>query len=837
MLTQKQQSGFSCRKVAGHFVQIIMLGNILLGTVFGQAKKAPAYPLITHDPYFSLWSTTDTLTASITTHWTGTSQSLMGKLSVDGILYRFLGREEPDYRTIIPSGEEKAFSAQYTETKPDDDWKSIDYDDSGWKTGTAPFGNNKNRARTQWNSHDIWVRRTFMLGGIDVNKLVLSINHDDDVEVYLNGEIIYTCGDCRVRKYQNYVLPDLIKSRLRKGKNVLAMHCLNSRGGSWLDAGLLNELKPKEKPSLIAQQKTVTVNATQTLYEFTCGKVDLTLIFTSPLLMNDLNLLSRPISYISFRVRSNDAAAHNVKVLLNASTNFAVNLPSQELNAQKSSINNISFLKAGSIEQPVLQKKGDDLRIDWGYMYIAIPKSANAVQSIAGTGNDASGRTTGNGQPIRGKKLSLNTQIPFGNVSSTFKEQFLMLGYDDLYSVQYFGENLKAWWKKDSTSTLDRELVSAAADYKKILQQCEDFNRQLHSDAVTSGGEEYAQLCEMAYRQSISAHKLVRSPEGELLFLSKENFSNGSINTVDVTYPSAPLFLVYNPDLLKGMLNGIFYYSESGKWKKPFAAHDLGTYPLANGQTYKEDMPVEESGNMLILTAAIAKAEGNADYAKKHWQSLTTWANYLLKEGFDPANQLCTDDFAGHLARNTNLSVKAIVGLAGYAMLADMLGYKDVKQKYNDSAQSMVTRWMQIADAGDHYSLTFDNKETWSQKYNLVWDKVLDLNLYPAEVYNKEVKYYLTRQNEYGLPLDSRKTYTKSDWIMWTASLTSNRTDFNAFVKPVYEYAIETSSRVPLSDWHETTTGKQVGFQARSVVGGYFMKVLADKWNNKLTKK
>ncbi|HEY6978111.1 MAG TPA: DUF4965 domain-containing protein [Chitinophagaceae bacterium] len=799
-----------------------------------QLSKAPAYPLITHDPYFSIWSCTDTLNASITKHWTGTNQSLIGLLKVDGKTYRFLGKEDVPMVTVIQTGEEKPYVCKYTETDPGEGWTNENYNDSKWKTGTAPFGNFEGQSKTMWTTENIWARREFDLKDINFNKLFIKLRHDDDVEVYINGVKVYNCKDCWLGKYVNYPVPDSVKTKLKKGKNVLAMHCINPRGNSWLDAGIENEPVIKKPPITPAAQKDVTITATQTTYQFTCGATDLSVTFTSPLLMNDLSLLSRPVSYISFTVQSNDNKQHDALLYFGASTDVAVNDPVQEVTTTAYTSGGLSILKAGTKEQPILKKKGDDVRIDWGYMYVAVPQNEHPLQTISGTdpvfNKFVSQSSTTTTNLSEGKHLMLNTILPLEKVSNEPTEKNVLLGYDDLYSVQFFHENLKAWWKQDTSVTIESELSKAAAGYNKIIAQCKTFDSVMYNDAIKAGGETYAKLCVAAYRQSVAAHKLTKSPQGDILFLSKENFSNGSINTVDVTYPSAPLFLLYNPDLLKGMLNGIFYFSESGKWTKPFAAHDLGTYPIANGQTYPEDMPVEECGNMIILTAAICRAEDNAEYVKKHWKTLTTWAEYLSKEGLDPANQLCTDDFAGHLARNANLSIKAIVALGAYGKLADQVGDTAIAEKYQALAKQYAQQWMQLADAGDHYALTFDNKNTWSQKYNLVWDKLLALNLFPQQVYDKEVKYYLTKQNTFGLPLDSRKTYTKSDWIIWTATLASTQNDFEALIKPVYKYVTETPTRVPLSDWHETTDGKQVGFQARSVVGGYFIKMLEWKW-------
>lgn len=596
-----------------------------------------------------------------------------------------------------------------------------------------------------------------------------------------------------------------------------------------LDFGLMAERDNTRCFTRTAEQTAVDVQATQTYYSFTCGPVDLNVKFTAPLLINNLDLMTRPVNYLSYETASNDGQAHEISLYFEAAPQWAIDQPYQKSVSKTGNTEGITYVSTGSVDQQILGKRGDDLRIDWGYFYMAAPQAENILSATGDgvsmrkafvAGNDLNSQST-NGFD----KLVLSCNLGKEKNASGY----IMLAYDDIYSIQYFGQNLRPYWNRNGKETIFSQMKKAVVEYDELMKQCTEFDSKLFTEAENAGGREYAELCALAYRQVMAAHKLVQSPEGELLYLSKENFSNGCINTVDLTYPSAPLFLVYNPELEKGMMNGIFYYSESGKWKKPFAAHDLGTYPLANGQVYGGDMPVEESGNMLILSAAIAKVEGNAQYAEKHWKVLTTWADYLLEKGLDPENQLCTDDFAGHFAHNANLSIKAILGVASYGKLAGMLGKHDVAEKYLSKAKDMAAQWLKMADDGDHYRLTFDKPDTWSQKYNLVWDKLLGLNIFPEEVAQKEIAYYLTKQNTYGLPLDSRETYTKNDWIMWTAAMSTDTATFKKFISPVYKFMNETPDRVPMSDWTWTLEPHQKGFQARSVIGGYWMKVLMDK--------
>ncbi|MGF7214516.1 hypothetical protein GGR92_000656 [Spirosoma lacussanchae] len=822
------------------FVSRLFLFLTALALVSAQAQtlRPPAYPLVTHDPYFSLWSTTDKLTDSPTRHWTGRPQSLEGLIRVDGKAYQFLGAVPTTYQPILPTGESKPYTALYTLTKPADGWEKPDFDARSWQSAPGPFGDTPD-ARTAWRNSQthkegIYVRREFTYDGkTDPAKLLLALNHDDDVTIYLNGTRILNKPGY-ISEYIYLPLPAEARQALRPGKNVLALHCVSPGGGSFVDVGIVNPVTSTALAT--ANQTGVTVSATQTAYTFEAGPVNLRLNFLSPLLLDELEVAARPVTYVTFETSARDGKSHTVQVFFGASATVATNTPGQDVITDAGRTAGLRWLNVGTQQQPVLQKKGDNIRIDWGYAYLAVPEQAG-TQLTPGSlatlkaaflkqGPLPAGQKTSGPAQEQGLALSLS----MGSVGAAPVRKHLLLAYDDLYSVQYFGKNLRAWWRRDETMTMPRLLETAEKEYARLQQKSSTFDAQLLADAQKSGGKAYADLCVLAYRQAIAAHKIVAGPKGDVLFFSKENFSNGSIGTVDVTYPSAPLFLLYNNELAKGLLRFIFDYSESGNWKKDFPAHDVGTYPLANGQTYGEDMPVEEAGNMMILTAASVQIDGKPDFAREHWPTLTKWVGFLKRDGFDPANQLCTDDFAGHLARNANLSAKAIVGIACYGKMARMLGDEKTADEHQALARELARRWMQMDADGDHYALTFDKTPgSWSQKYNIVWDKLLGLDVFPTEVARKEVAFYLKNQQPYGLPLDSRRTYTKSDWIMWTATMADSNTDFQALIDPIWKFANETPTRVPLSDWHETTNAKQVGFQARSVVGGYYIKLLADR--------
>ncbi len=614
------------------------------------------------------------------------------------------------------------------------------------------------------------------------------------------------------------------------------------RGYIKIDDGIYCFMGEKGIHEVIPQQ-SVDVTATATEYVFENDKIRLAVRFTSPLLAEMPEILSRPCVYVDFRVEK--------KTVCRAEICFEVfsDLVSRRsermaggtyLRPAGKGAPTYRYAVMGRAFQQPLSGSGDNVTADWGYVYLA---SANEETGLAFSADEG----------------ELVCRLP---VPENGGETGLVLAWDDLVSINYFGEWRKGVWT-ERYETIQDAMGAALGDREEMLERAGKLDRDIYESAFTLGGESYAYLCCLSYRQAVTAHKLIRDRDGNLIFLSKENDSNGCIGTVDISYPSLPLFLMYNPELVKGMLRPVFRFANCDVWENDYAPHDVGRYPYAWGQVYalrtgvggvgyepwREDvcppvysypagcdiydhtfqMPVEECGNMLLMTEAVCMAEGSGEFARPWMDVLEKWAGYLLRSGSDPGEQLCTDDFAGHLAHNTNLAVKAIMGVEAYARLLKRVERKEEAREYRRRAREMALDWCRRADAGDHYMLAFGVPDTWSLKYNLVWDKLFGSGLFGEQVFEKELAWYAKKAEAYGTPLDSRASYTKSDWILWCAAMSEDRGQMQQMIRPVADYLENTSSRVPFSDWYDAVTGKYCHFIARSVQGGIFMPLLREK--------
>ena len=630
--------------------------------------RAPATPLITVDPYFSVWSPADRLNDSVTVHWTAKPNTINGYVTVDGDMYRFMGKND------VPE---------------------IGQTDS------------------------------------DMSALVSSYNFSND-------------------------------------------------------------------------------------------SISLDVAFFSSLFTDDLYRLSRPVSYMKVAYCSNDGKDHKVSVRIDVSEEICIDKKGEKkTDASLTEFYGVKAAKIGARNQRILSKFGDDLRIDWGYFYLA----------------------SGNGTPKTFREDDMNFVSCEADLKEYEVENFVF-AYDDIKCLNYFGSKVEAYWKKSGKS-IKKAIAEALDEANYVYTTCVVKSSELAETAYDAGGKEYADLLELAYRQTIAAHKLAVDDDGEVIFISKECFSNGCAATVDVTYPSSPFMLLYNTELLKGTLRPIFRFARSKEWDFDFAPHDAGTYPFVTGQRYgwaqaydralyeSRQMPVEESGNMLIMMANIAMIDGNTDFCNGYTDLLEQWVKYLVEYGEDPANQLCTDDFAGHLAHNCNLSLKAIMGVAAYSIILKMNGKKSESRKYMDKARKMADSWSERAANSDgSFRLAFDRPGTYSMKYNIVWDGLWNTNLFKPCVINSEFSSNFRHFNAYGMPLDNRRTYTKSDWLVWTAALAGTQDEFEKYIYPLWKAYNDTPSRVPMTDWYDTVTSQMVGFRHRSVVGGLFIKLLEGKFGN-----
>ncbi|MBO4550448.1 MAG: DUF5127 domain-containing protein, partial [Bacteroidaceae bacterium] len=518
--------------------------------------RLPSVPLIVNDPYFSIWSPYDKLTDGTTRHWTNAEKPILGLLRVDGTTYRFMGaQQEYILASIAPMADEEAWEGKVNHDKQDgENWTKPSFDDNSWQTEKAAWGSEGDNINSRWGrqNSDIYIRREVKLSEADLYEdLYLKYSHDDVFELYVNGTKVASTGETWVNGVVLHMDADM-KKLLHSGSNTIAAHCHNTTGGAYADFGLFKNIKPKGQDIKVAEQKSIDVLATNTYYTFSCGPVELDLVFTAPMLIDDYDLISMPINYISYQVRATDKKKHAVQIYFGANPLQAVNNENQATVTTMGTEEGVRFVRTGTIEQPILAKTGDGICIDWGYFYmpaingqVMMGAPTDIENAFVERGNIFPQRGQGGGRPQgnrggfgwnRGITARSAADMPvlaythdFGSVETA--ASFMMMGYDEIEDIEYFYNRYKAYWAHEGRVTLCQAFKTMQSRYAGIMNRCRQFDKMIYDDGMKAGGMEYAEILSGSYRHVMAAHKLFEDKDGNLLWFSKENNSNGCVNT------------------------------------------------------------------------------------------------------------------------------------------------------------------------------------------------------------------------------------------------------------------------------------------------------------------
>jgi hypothetical protein len=591
-------------------------------------------------------------------------------------------------------------------------------------------------------------------------------------------------------------------------------------------------------------QTLLRVTPTRSVFSLEGGGVSLTVEFLSPVETGDLRRQSIPMSYVLMTASSIDGAAHDVQLYFDISGEWTTSDDSQVITWSPSQVSYTGgSLRVWSVQlqnQQPLTEQGD--MAAWGSIVWATPDAhALTYQSgqdivvraqfvdngVLANTNDTNYRPINDNWPVFGFSLDL------GSVTAKPITAQASIGQVRTPAVSYLGQDLAPLWTTYFGSWPDM-LAFFHADRPAAQQRADRLDARITSAAQNAGGSAYAGLCAIALRQAYGGTELVAGPGGQPWAFLKEISSDGNVSTVDVLYPASPAWIYADPGYLGLLIEPLLAYAETGGWPKTFAEHDLGSsYPNASGHNngQEEDMPVEESGNMLIMTAAYLRRVPPATartFAGAHYTILKQWADYLVANLPDPGFQNQTDDFAGPIAHSVNLAIKGIVAVAAMGQIAAAAGNAADAASYRAQAQQFVSYWVTNAQdpGGQHLDLTYNGSGggngTWGTTYNGFADRLLRTGLIPPQVLAEQARWYAGVSNVFGVPLQVPHSYAKSDWEMFTAAWLSDYPIKSELIDRVYAYAHTTPSRVAFSDLYDTISGDQVAFQARPVQGGIF---------------
>jgi len=435
-----------------------------------------------------------------------------------------------------------------------------------------------------------------------------------------------------------------------------------------------------------------------------------------------------------------------------------------------------------------------------------------------------------------------------------------VLAIDEVLSLNWFGEKCPPYWRRDlpvgDANVVPTDMLAAAhADYSSLRRRCDSFDAETSLELSAAGGDEYATIAQLTFRQVLGASALVWVPsKSAAWYFLKEISSCGCLNTADVVFPAFPQILYLSPELMRTMIVSHLEYATNRTnqpYPLPWAPHHLGYWPIADlPYTNQENMPLEETSWNLLILALIAQAQGgDVRWLEPYWSVIQTWYDFLITLLPFPQEQLSTDDFDGSLYNATNLAVKGVAAIAAYGYLLEKYtGNETAGAEAFATAASYAGTMVDFAwhnsGSDSHFLIGYRGSKgdggdptSWPMLYNLLFLRLLGYSdLLPNQTQllaTQEAWYAANKMQRYGLPLNSRKLYTKDDWQTFLASFYFDDSTppvpsafSTALLSGLYHFANETTSREALSDWTNTDSPTAVGFTARPVYGAMYAPLL-----------
>ncbi|KAL7658020.1 hypothetical protein ACMYSQ_004161 [Aspergillus niger] len=576
--------------------------------------------------------------------------------------------------------------------------------------------------------------------------------------------------------------------------------------------------------------RSAEYTATHSVFTLSAGSVVFTLDFFSPISPSNYLRQSLPFSYLTVSV--SEGSSKSIQIYSSIDGRWA-GKPQDTTRGFRETGTTAVFslgLKDGSPYAEV-----DDMAT-WGEaIFASRPTSKSKLSFSSGKRGEvrsqfvSTGRLVDDRQPwVPGGIVALSHDL--GKIEGRESVTFAV-GHVREQSINYLGKPYTGYYRSQYPDSHDA-VSYFLDDYTAALQESRILDAEMAKQAKAAAGQKYADIVTLSARQAYGGIEVTIPNDTldttDVLAFIKELSSNGNLNTVDVIMPAFPIYYILDPDYIRLLLEPMMRYLAAGRWQKPYVIHDMGKhYPNAIGHDNQkaEPMPIEECGNLMVLILAYVRATGDTEWAAQYTDLLRGYADYLVDNGVDITKQLSSNDAAGALANETNLAIKAAVGIKAFGELTGLSEYSQVGEA---RADLFFTQGRGTDGNKTHFVLQYPGKPaSWKIPYNLYPDVLLDLQTFPKAAYEMGNTFFKSVRAEYGVPLDNRQDWAKSDWNMWLAG-TFDADTRSEFVKDLWSFMTNGKHNWPFSDRYVATSAKgrnpgvPVLCRARPTVGGHF---------------